>query len=275
MPSLIAINLFSWRPETPCVCKRVLLSISLPALPLSLFPGPLLAHTIPNNKHTNSQIHVLCLTLCLSFPETLRLCILAVCRSCIIRHLESTKSCPICEEPVHKTKAHLSLHSDKTLQEIVYKLVPGLYRSEMLQRRGFLADNPELSLDASSLVDEQERVFYLPEDKISLSLEYGLGENQLPASKACDAKQAASSAVAQSSERRFLRCVAGMPVAFLKEFIVKKYSVPGDYVVDIMYLEDVLVDDIALMDVAYIYSWCSVSLLSSFFLFAKRFFLLS
>lgn len=262
--------------ESPPALPRFL-SISLPALPLSLFPGPLLAHTIPNNKHTNSQIHVLSVSLSPSL--FLKLCASlhppAVCRSCIIRHLESTKSCPICEEPVHKTKAHLSLHSDKTLQEIVYKLVPGLYRSEMLQRRGFLADNPELSLDASSLVDEQERVFYLPEDKISLSLEYGLGENQLPASKACDAKQAASSAVAQSSERRFLRCVAGMPVAFLKEFIVKKYSVPGDYVVDIMYLEDVLVDDIALMDVAYIYSWCSVSLLSSFFLFAKRFFLLS
>lgn len=33
--------------------------------------------------------------------------------------------------------------SDKTLQDIVYKLVPGLYHSEMQRRRDFYAKNPD------------------------------------------------------------------------------------------------------------------------------------
>lgn len=33
--------------------------------------------------------------------------------------------------------------ADKTLQEIVYKLVPGLYHREMLKRREFYKKHPE------------------------------------------------------------------------------------------------------------------------------------
>lgn len=35
------------------------------------------------------------------------------------------------------------LRSDKTLQDIVYKLVPGLYGAEMQRRRHFFAKHPE------------------------------------------------------------------------------------------------------------------------------------
>lgn len=53
-----------------------------------------------------------------------------VCRSCIVKHLESSKYCPICEVQVHKTKPLVNIRPDKTLQDIVYKLVPGLFASK-------------------------------------------------------------------------------------------------------------------------------------------------
>lgn len=51
-----------------------------------------------------------------------------------MRYLESSKFCPICDVQVHKTKPLLSIRPDKTLQDIVYKLVPGLYQSKFRLR---------------------------------------------------------------------------------------------------------------------------------------------
>ena len=54
----------------------------------------------------------------------------AVCRKCIVTYLESSRFCPICDVQVHKTKPLLNIRPDATLQDIVYKVVPGLYRGE-------------------------------------------------------------------------------------------------------------------------------------------------
>lgn len=44
---------------------------------------------------------------------------------------------------VHKTKPLLSLREDRTLQDVVFKLVPGLFQSEMNRRLGFYTQHPE------------------------------------------------------------------------------------------------------------------------------------
>lgn len=56
----------------------------------------------------------------------------SVCKSCIVRYLETNKYCPICDVQVHKTKPLLNIRQDQTLQDIVYKLVPGLYQSKCI-----------------------------------------------------------------------------------------------------------------------------------------------
>ena len=44
---------------------------------------------------------------------------------------------------VHKTKPLLSLREDRTLQDVVFKLVPGLFNSEMKRRCYFYKEHPE------------------------------------------------------------------------------------------------------------------------------------
>jgi hypothetical protein len=56
--------------------------------------------------------------------------------------------------------------SDRTLQTLAYKLVPGLYQTEMQRRREFGAG----SGNSSDL--QADPRFFSPEDSISLSLEY-------------------------------------------------------------------------------------------------------
>lgn len=54
----------------------------------------------------------------------------AVCKSCIVKYLEKNKYCPECDVQIHKSKPLLNIRPDKTLQDIVYKLVPRLYQSK-------------------------------------------------------------------------------------------------------------------------------------------------
>lgn len=44
---------------------------------------------------------------------------------------------------MHKTKPLLSLREDRTLQDVVFKLVPGLFHSEMKRRHCFYKEHPE------------------------------------------------------------------------------------------------------------------------------------
>lgn len=53
----------------------------------------------------------------------------SVCKSCIVKHLQSSKNCPQCGVKVHETQPLLHLRPDRTMQDIVYKLVPHLFES--------------------------------------------------------------------------------------------------------------------------------------------------
>ena len=66
-----------------------------------------------------------------------------------------------------------NLRADKALQDIVYKVVPGLYRTEMQNRVKFYTRHPDAepanSEDAGEVADS---LFFSPEDDISMSIEY-------------------------------------------------------------------------------------------------------
>ena len=57
---------------------------------------------------------------------------------------------------------------DKALQNIVYKLVPGLYQDETERRKKFQDKNEPTKVPK----EELERHFFFCDDKISMSLEY-------------------------------------------------------------------------------------------------------
>jgi len=56
----------------------------------------------------------------------------AVCKSCVVKYLQSSKCCPQCGLKIHETQPLLNLKPDRVMQDIVFKLVPGLYESEFI-----------------------------------------------------------------------------------------------------------------------------------------------
>lgn len=57
----------------------------------------------------------------------------AVCKSCIVKYLQTSKYCPMCNIKIHETQPLLNLKLDRVMQDIVYKLVPGLQESESIE----------------------------------------------------------------------------------------------------------------------------------------------
>uniref|UniRef100_A0A3B5AIY5 Polycomb complex protein BMI-1-A-like n=1 Tax=Stegastes partitus TaxID=144197 RepID=A0A3B5AIY5_9TELE len=176
----------------------------------------------------------------------------AVCKMCIVRYLETSKYCPICDVQVHKTKPLLNIRSDKTLQDIVYKLVPGLFKNEMKRRRDFYAEHPVDASNGSNedrgeVADEDKRII-TDDEIISLSIEFF---DQSRLGVAVEDKHSKD----QVANKRYLQCPAAMTVMHLRKFLRSKMDIPNTYQVEVMYEDEPLKDYYTLMDIAYIYTW--------------------
>ncbi|XP_006817086.1 polycomb complex protein BMI-1-A-like [Saccoglossus kowalevskii] len=226
-------------------------------------------------KMTELNPHLMCV-LCGGYfidATTIIECLHSFCRTCIIRYLESSKYCPVCDTQVHKTRPLQYIRPDRTLQNIVYKLVPGLFRDEMKRRREYYAANPSAKSKPTHRFSRQnaeergevnEMFMYKDDEKMSLSLQYYLSED--------NGRSKSSSSVTNSNtdhqsdsdgkdegDIRYLRCPAAVTVHHIKKFIRNKFELPVSYEIDIMYRYrksiDSLIDHYTLMDIAYLYDW--------------------
>ena len=59
-----------------------------------------------------------------------------------------------------------------------------------------------------------------------------------------------------------------MTVQLLKKFIMTKYSLDQNFLVDVIYKEDLLPEDNTLIDVAYSYNWRKVNIKHKSFSFS-------
>jgi len=198
-------------------------------------------------------------------------CLHSFCKTCIVRYLETSKFCPICDVQVHKTKPLLNIRSDQTLQDIVYKLVPGLFQREMKRRRDFYANHPNDDKNSRSNEERGEvesefpRNLFKPDDVISISLEYSEsgGISNSPDKNEHNEKS-------QTVCRRYLKCPVFITVAHIKKLIRAKYSLAADHRIDILFSQDNLNDDYMLMDIAYMYAWKRKGPLKLFFRIFER-----
>ncbi|CAL8320603.1 unnamed protein product [Boreogadus saida] len=214
-------------------------------------------HRTTRIKITELNPHLMCV-LCGGYfidATTIIECLHSFCKMCIVRYLETSKYCPICDVQVHKTKPLLNIRSDKTLQDIVYKLVPGLFKNEMKRRRDFYAAHPSVDAtngsneDRGEVADEDKRII-TDDEIISLSIEF-FDQNRVKLGVVPDDKPTKD----QAANKRYLQCPAAMTVMHLRKFLRSKMDIPNTYQVEVMYEDEPLKDYYTLMDIAYIYTW--------------------
>ncbi|XP_063120441.1 polycomb group RING finger protein 2-like [Rattus norvegicus] len=179
-------------------------------------------------------------------------CLHSFCKTFIVRYLETNKYCPMCDVQVHKTGPLLSIRSDKTLQDIVYKLVSGLFKDVMKGRRDFYAAYPLTEVPNGSNNDHVE---ILEQEKGAL------GDNEIVSLSIKLYREAKKSLVENGDEDKektgvlFLRCPAVMTFMHLAKFLCNEMDVPSKYKVEILYEDKPLKEYYTLMDIAYIYPW--------------------
>ncbi|XP_021559710.1 polycomb group RING finger protein 2 isoform X3 [Neomonachus schauinslandi] len=228
-------------------------------LPRPPTPHPGIMHRTTRIKITELNPHLMC-ALCGGYfidATTIVECLHSFCKTCIVRYLETNKYCPMCDVQVHKTRPLLSIRSDKTLQDIVYKLVPGLFKDEMKRRRDFYAAYPLTEVPNGSNEDrgevlEQEKGALSDNEIVSLSIEFYEGvrdreEKKGPLENGDGDKE--------KTGVRFLQCPAAMTVMHLAKFLRNKMDVPSKYKVEVLYEDEPLKEYYTLMDIAYIYPW--------------------
>lgn len=181
-------------------------------------------------------------------------CLHSFCRSCIIKHLQVKSYCPVCEMMINSAKPNIKL--DKALQDIVYKLVPGLFQKEMERRQQFYASRPGPAASATpeQRGEDTERIIFSPEDVISFSLEYSdATDTDSISSKSSDSNEPQP---LSATTRRYLQCPAVVNINHLKKFLSMKFDIDStQFAIDILYKRVPLPDYYTLMDIAYIYNW--------------------
>ncbi|XP_050716328.1 mucin-2-like [Eriocheir sinensis] len=244
-------------------------------------------------KLTQLNAHLVCV-LCSGYfvdATTIIECLHTFCKTCIVRYLQTSSFCPICDVQVHKTKPLLSLREDRTLQDVVFKLVPGLFNSEMKRRTCFYKEHPEGGGDKTEQSLRERRHFFHVDDQISLSLEHatappcpslvhshlvkplkvsnGQQEKQEKQKSPVQEEKGGDSVAVKEEEtegrdgpdskvplKRYLRCPAAVQVSHLEKFVRLKYNLsPQTHRVEIMHGGDCLVGELTLLDVVYMYKW--------------------
>jgi hypothetical protein len=195
---------------------------------------------------------------------TINECLHSFCRPCIFSYFndnDENTTCPVCSTVPHPANPLLGLTKDCWLQQIVYKLVPSLFKREMCQRRIYYDLNPDKKLKLieqftkthsskmgcreEELGELSERCLFQQKNKLNnkenlyITLEYN--ENDLKD-------------ILSKSHLYFIECSSNMPINILKQYLKKvlPLSKRTRYQIDILYDQKILLDNLTLN---HIYSW--------------------
>ncbi|GIX91891.1 polycomb group RING finger protein 3 [Caerostris darwini] len=166
-------------------------------------------------------------------------CLHTFCKSCLVKHLEDNNTCPTCEIVIHQSHPLQYISYDRTMQDIVYKLVPNLQQNEIRRERDFYKRRgmpyPKIipnnciekeagSQSSSSKVEDCD--YHRSDEQVNILLE-------------------AQSSALKQMRRKFIRCSAQVTVTHLKKFIAKKVFNNMDKYreVDILCNEEILGKD--------------------------------
>lgn len=100
--------------------------------------------------------HLVCLLCAGYFVDTTTIveCLHTFCKSCIVRYLQTRKHCPACGILIHETEPLSKLKLDRTMQDVVAKLLPLVVEDERKRKAEFYEkiNNENLKKDKRKIV---------------------------------------------------------------------------------------------------------------------------
>uniref|UniRef100_A0A8B9Y209 Polycomb group RING finger protein 5 n=1 Tax=Bos mutus grunniens TaxID=30521 RepID=A0A8B9Y209_BOSMU len=168
-------------------------------------------------------------------PTTVTECLHTFCKTCIVQHFEDSNDCPRCGNQVHETNPLEMLRLDNTLEEIIFKLVPGLREQELERESEFWKKNKpqENGQDDMSKVDKpkvDEEGDENQDDK-----DYHRSDPQIAICLDCLRNNGQSGDnVVKGLMKKFIRCSTRVTVGTIKKFLSLKLKLPSSYELDVL-----------------------------------------
>ncbi|NXI56324.1 PCGF3 protein, partial [Chloroceryle aenea] len=180
--------------------------------------------------------------------------LLSVCRSCLVKYLEENNTCPTCRIVIHQSHPLQYIGHDRTMQDIVYKLVPGLQEAEMKKQRDFYhklgmevpGDIKGETCSTKQHLDSHRNGETKPdensnketsEEKQEEDNDYHRSDEQVSICLECNSSKL------RGLKRKWIRCSAQATVLHLKKFIAKKLNLSSFNELDILCNEEILGKD--------------------------------
>ncbi|CAK8675554.1 polycomb group RING finger protein 3-like [Clavelina lepadiformis] len=170
-------------------------------------------HSIPLRKLNE---HITCF-ICRGYlvdATTITECIHTFCRSCLVKHIEDDSTrCPKCNTVIHHSYPLQYIAHDRTMQDIVDKLVPTLKEREYKRRLKFCRENNlplPVELDARKL-----------KNAASPSKENGTSQNYHKYDEQIDIYLRSANSGMKHLKRPYLQCSVHVTIKILKKFIAK------------------------------------------------------
>ncbi|KAJ8272023.1 hypothetical protein COCON_G00108820 [Conger conger] len=181
-------------------------------------------------------------------------CLHTFCRSCLVKYLEENNTCPSCRIVIHQSHPLQYIGHDRTMQDIVYKLVPGLQDAEMKKQRDFYQklgmDVPgdvkaelcgakaHLGFHHNGDLKSEDAAHKEPgEEKREEDEDYHRSDEQVSICLECNSSKL------RGLKRKWIRCSAQATVLHLKKFIAKKLNLTSFNELDILCNEEILGKD--------------------------------
>lgn len=205
--------------------------------------------------------HIMCV-LCGGYlvdATTIIECLHSFCRSCIVKYLQTSFHCPVCDVEVHKTKPLLHIRPDRPLQDIVNKLVPGIVFDEINRRHAFQESEEKANnVNNTEGKNHEEKLTKTKsknkrgaeanmEDPICITLEY-YGKKRKWNEK-------------QIFPTRYLRCPSAVTVNVLRKFLAMKFAIPSTHEATLIRSDELLSDSLTMKEVSQIYGLYAKSFL--------------
>merc|ERR1712037_548254 len=147
-------------------------------------------------------------------------CLHTFCKSCIVKHLEDSNECPECEDVIHQSHPLDYIAYDRTLQDLVYKIVPELEKDEYTRERKFYSDRglpcpKDQALEEENDKKEEEHEPNTPD--ANTNMDFHRFDEQV--SLQLELKDDTDSKKNLALKRRFLRCSSIATVTHLKKLL--------------------------------------------------------
>ncbi|XP_053496759.1 polycomb group RING finger protein 3 isoform X2 [Ictalurus furcatus] len=179
-------------------------------------------------------------------------CLHTFCRSCLVKYLEENNTCPTCRIVIHQSHPLQYIGHDRTMQDIVYKLVPGLQEAELKKQRDFYQKlgmevpgdikgelcNMKAHLDSQRNGEvKSEDAAKEGDEKPEEDNDYHRSDEQVSICLECNSSKL------RGLKRKWIRCSAQATVLHLKKFIAKKLNLTSFNELDILCNEEILGKD--------------------------------